>query len=280
MNSTILREKYIISGYRETGCGWHLVDETLFTLNNELVNAWTHIIAAIAFFVQAVLLGNRNEGEFTALLYAAFTVAMVSALAHIFNACSHVAYHVMFLLDNTTIVIFIYVAAVCIAVYTTGCKDNSLYLGLCFFFGVVGLLTASAVRLMNWPTAIRALAYAPYPLCVFWPLLTRLFTYYSYTNKGYVAFVFVQTLAVLFYVTYFPEICFPVTFDILGSSHQWFHVLEVVAMEIFIYSIYKDAECYCNGGGGGDSLVAISLFVLVSGIIFLTGWISIYNSET
>lgn len=58
----LFRERFILSGYRQAGLPWRCYVLSLFQINNETLNVWSHLLAAVCvvmrFMMFAVLQGG------------------------------------------------------------------------------------------------------------------------------------------------------------------------------------------------------------------------------
>uniref|UniRef100_A0A3Q3GBF3 Progestin and adipoQ receptor family member 8 n=1 Tax=Labrus bergylta TaxID=56723 RepID=A0A3Q3GBF3_9LABR len=236
----LFRERFILSGYRPVGLSWRCYLLSLFQIHNETVNVWSHLLAAV--FVVMRFMGPEGQG---------FSVDVASlAVAHLLQSHSEEAHYSVFFLD--------YVG---MAVYQYGCAlhaGTGLLLLLC-----ITSVFLPAAALLAWFSCTTG-CYAklrfrrPYPLhrklCQVVPLgvaylldispvADRLLTH-RWTSNPALPLHFLQVTLFLSSAFFFsfpiPESFSPGRYDILGHSHQLFHILLSVCTLVQQEALFED----------------------------------------
>lgn len=259
---------YISTGYRRMPinslkrCLW-----SAFTIHNDTGNIWTHAIAGIIFLymirwvIEEPRVGS-DRAIFIMYLVCASITMLASAAYHVYRPHSEHAYHFCLSCDLRGILILV-------------CGTNGLIqaLGLKYFFfwKMVWLtLTLSLfVALYNWVphmvrnrlTKRRTIYFASYALMglIAWYQHRFLLHYHrdkvpsfpaleSFEDHHHVNWAILQALGVCYGTQAFgllfrglkiPERFFPRVFDIIGSSHQIFHVIVALGAYLNFVNIYN-----------------------------------------
>ena len=113
-----LREPYIITGYRKPYITTKESLQSIFHINNETFNIWSHVVALLFFIVRysVVLLELRKASSSQRDFYypmlssaiGSWTVYAMSSVAHIFNSKSEHLHHVFYFFDYAGISIHTY----------------------------------------------------------------------------------------------------------------------------------------------------------------------------
>lgn len=239
----LLGNPHIKSGYR----GYlptKLCLKSLFTLHNESINIWSHLLVGLFFFIHyftdySLVRTDDNTTIYDQLAFftmiAAVQIAMfASAAYHLFNCQSEEA-HFRFLLTD----------CIGIAIGLSGCFFPVMhYAFYCFpelkvFYGVIlGSMFGTAGYVVTRPwfgekqyTYFRIVTYSVVALSgiipsAHWTVLHGL--------KSDIVATFIPRIVLLyafggagafFYVTRIPEVLLPGRFDFIGHSHQIWHIL-------------------------------------------------------
>ncbi|XP_072038373.1 progestin and adipoQ receptor family member 3-like [Amphiura filiformis] len=239
---------FIIKGYRNTLSASQCI-QSLLVWSNESINVWTHIIGFLIFLLLAVydnavtipeLQGSWTDHIIYTVYLSCFQFCMLcSAGYHLFCCHSEAACKRWLGLDIAGISIGLlgcYFPAVYYAFYCFQYWRNVHLVIVCTLMMLTIIvqlhrrfLTArwATQRLMLY---ISAVAYGVGPV-VHWIYLNGGFQ--APIIQKFVPMVCVMyvlgILALLFYATKFPERCFPGKLDYIGSSHQWWHIIVVIA---------------------------------------------------
>ena len=234
----------VFSGYRSPKSSPQQCMLSVFSATNETLNFWTHFLPAVYFWYETYKLWGELQlsGEPYMLPMLAFmlclcTFPLTSAVAHVFNCVSDQARHVCFFLDYAALSLFSLGTAIAnhAYVFPDGLLNSSfasIYLPVAFFNAFASLIISCETRFMeNGPRKklFRFLAYAvPYNFdCI--PIYIRFFT--SPLSELLAGTLFLHLrqfmfalMAAFLYTTHLPERLYPGSFDIIGHSHQLFHI--------------------------------------------------------
>lgn len=258
-----LREPFIKSGYRRAySTPWQCF-KSLFYLNNESFNVWSHILTTCYFLVRygtaAATQCNSLLDPFNLPLFASAFGTLIlystSSVAHLFNSMSERGYKICFFFDYAAVSLYTFTSSQAMFFYVrpmnTQCiifESPSLYLCLAALFSFLVTYgcckTDAAVN--KFSTLLRAL-----PALVAWVFSTLPFTAgvtlcsCHATNSScralsacssesvsyYLRHVFCTTLAGFMYSSRLPERLFPGRFDLIGNSHHFLHLCVALATE-------------------------------------------------
>uniref|UniRef100_A0A3Q3GAY6 Progestin and adipoQ receptor family member 8 n=1 Tax=Labrus bergylta TaxID=56723 RepID=A0A3Q3GAY6_9LABR len=243
----LFRERFILSGYRPVGLSWRCYLLSLFQIHNETVNVWSHLLAAV--FVG--ILGFRLQGPEG----QGFSVDVASlAVAHLLQSHSEEAHYSVFFLDYVGMAVYQYGCALALFLYSSDIDWSQSMLGQVFL---------PAAALLAWFSCTTG-CYAklrfrrPYPLhrklCQVVPLgvaylldispvADRLLTH-RWTSNPALPLHFLQVTLFLSSAFFFsfpiPESFSPGRYDILGHSHQLFHILLSVCTLVQQEALFED----------------------------------------
>jgi len=254
---------YIHTGYRGPQ-SWGQCLASVLQFHNETMNIWTHLLGAFIFLAFLCWDWEHASGWASfwdlsviiicVILYQACMV--LSALYHTFNAHSQEAAEFCLMLDlggicasiTASYISGIYYAFWChpflqnfymitVACFiTTGLvfrntfnKEDYLLYRLVFF---IGFVVYGCVPTLHW--VILNGGFDSDEVRLFLPRIVIM-----YLLCG---------LAFLFYVAKFPEVVLPGRFDILGSSHQWWHLFIFICLAYWYATGMSFAEYRSLGG--------------------------------
>uniref|UniRef100_A0A3Q0T2H6 Progestin and adipoQ receptor family member 8 n=1 Tax=Amphilophus citrinellus TaxID=61819 RepID=A0A3Q0T2H6_AMPCI len=239
----LFRERFILTGYRPTGLPWRCYALSLFQIHNETLNVWSHLLAAICVVLRFMGF-SVDISSLPLVLYAlsAVTYLSCSAAAHLLQSHSEQAHYSLFFLDYVGVAIYQYGCALALCLYSSDTAWRQ---------SMVGEVFLPAAALLAW-LSCTACCYAKlhfrrqYPLhrklCQLIPMgvaylldispvAQRLATHSwtSWTSRPALALHFLQVVLFLLSAFFFscavPERFSPGRFDIIGHSHQLFHIL-------------------------------------------------------
>ncbi|XP_067930224.1 progestin and adipoQ receptor family member 3-like [Watersipora subatra] len=238
---------YIRKGYRVNLPASHCFS-SLLVWNNESINVWSHLLGFVLFsgamFTDCLTTSTKGvtliDCFYNILGLLCFMICMLlSAGFHLFYCHSKKACRRWLAMDLAGISIGLigcYLPGVHLAFY---CHQSwrHFYLFVVFLLGVISFgLQLHPRFLSNAWGHYRMLLYsciAGYGVipAVHWIYLSGGFhTDIVQIFYGKIVMIYILALlAVGFYVTKFPECLFPGKMDYIGSSHQWWHIIVVVA---------------------------------------------------
>lgn len=258
-----LREPFIKSGYRRANSTpWQCL-KSLFYINNESFNVWSHIIAALYFAVRyGMAVSNQMDSildpyNLPLLASAMGTVILYSssATAHLFNSISERGYKICFFFDYSAVSFYTFTSCQAMFFYARPVNSHwrifespALYLSLAALFSFLVTYgcckTDAAVNkfstFLRMLSAIAAWIHSTSPILVGMTLCTC-----HATNKRCLSFsacsslpvsyflrhAFYTFLAGFMYSTRLPERLISGKFDLVGNSHHFLHVCVAVGTE-------------------------------------------------
>lgn len=243
-------ESFIVKGYRSPKSSAIQCILSVFEANNETLNFWTHFLPCWYFLW--VLKGLSEEIDFwndpyswplLTYMLASCAFPMASAIAHVFNTMSDKARHVCFFVDYAALSVFTFGVAVSYRAYVfPDALRQTVSVNVFVIGAVVNAMLCTVVschsRFMTpglYPKLLRISAFAAPYFYNCSPVIYRLLygtaeelamesQYYHFRQ-----FIFIATSAFL-YVSHIPERFYPGWFDIVGHSHQLFHVFTILAL--------------------------------------------------
>lgn len=253
------REKYIISRYRPRNLTVLESVRSVFHANNETVNFWSHFLSGVILIVRycSVVwyhspLADHFYFPLTSFTLGCCTVYTMSCLAHVFSSMTEREFHIGYYLDYAAISVYTFTAGQAFYFYchpiASGlllyeCRELFLFLSAVISFGATYSCCMSRHRWLNLRFIIRTGSYivswlhncSPYfmrqlycstdPICN--PDSVHIF------NGCFLTFA----TAALANMSRVPERFFPGTFDLIGQSHHFLHVMTTIG-DHFAYSVF------------------------------------------
>ena len=251
--------EFVFSGYRSTKSWWECT-HSVFRVHNETVNIWTHLMGALVWILMmdatdAMLRYNRVDDVTKSVLKLCFLMCIAmpvfSTTYHTYKCVNEKLYRVLLSLDIVGIHLLMFARTMTEAYVVFYC-DRSAWLNLvmisslpAFALGVYGAWTRT-----QWPF-IPAVLLAHIPVISFLlgssevnaPRIARYLTLsLSGSVTGIVAFVL--------FMYRIPECFYPGKFDIVGSSHQWWHVFTWIGPTLVLLGMLE-LTLYRNEVGCG-----------------------------
>lgn len=240
---------YITDGYRAY-LSPTLIAKSLFLWSNESVNIWSHVIGFILFFVLMiydtfVAVPNFGGGAADVLVLClamtSFQVCMFcSAFYHLVHCHSETVCKRWLMFDMTGVSVALlgvylpgtYYAFYCMQIW------RDFYMGI-FCIMSLGVLSCQLHKDFLSPrwTSYRVTMYLTLAAYGVIPSLHWIYLsggFYSSIVQNFIPKVIVMyllcALAFGFFITYIPERWMPGKLDFVGHSHQWWHIILVVAL--------------------------------------------------
>ncbi|XP_072165374.1 progestin and adipoQ receptor family member 3-like [Diadema setosum] len=239
---------YITHGYRAFLSSGQCV-KSLCRWSNETLNVWTHIFGFFLFlgltiYDNTVVIPYYQGSTFDHVIYTGFLACyqfamFASAGYHLFSGANEDVYKRWFSIDLAGI-----------SVGILGCYIPGIYYAYCCFtfWRDIYLAIATALILVTFvvqmhPRFLTAHWYTRrlmlFTAMVGFGLAPTIHWVYLYggLNTPIVKMMLPRVVvlyllgftALVFFATKFPEICFPGKLDYIGSSHQLWHILVVIA---------------------------------------------------
>ncbi|XP_043558933.1 membrane progesterone receptor epsilon [Chiloscyllium plagiosum] len=273
-----MRECFIVSRYRRpnstvTECVYSVLQPT-----NETFNFWTHYMPLLFFLYRFHQILFKNEElcydhPFLLPMWCfAFGVSIIfaeSCAAHLFNSLSQQLRQIFYYMDyvafnlygfGSAIACYYYIFPLLTVMNPMLLEGNGLcteyshvvkfYSAFCIpgtFLLLVICTIAICKTYIDWAQhryIIRAIVFL-IPINVSVPILIDIFYFDLPLKNPHVFFYFWRQrtwllLAIMFNVSRIPERFWPGLFDVIGQSHQWFH--------LFSFLTVNDQLCYLEYG--------------------------------
>lgn len=284
------RESFILSGYRLPYMTARECVLSLFTLCNESVNVWSHILALFFFCCHYYSvfwrIHNPLDDPFVyPLLSFAFGVScafLMSAGAHLFNSMSPRIRHVCFFFDYAAISVYTYTAGQAFYFYSrplgselTVLNNSSLFLAISMLISFATTTVCCASR-HHWHHYKHLLRTSGYTLS--WFFNTLPYTWRMYTcdseqechaiSKAYfMRHVLCYAVAAIANASKLPERLMPGVFDFIGQSHHFLHIVsamgagdEFITMVLDMEGMREEQRLQSVSFGNTIGLTALVLF--------------------
>uniref|UniRef100_A0A8R1Y0N1 Progestin and adipoQ receptor family member 3 n=1 Tax=Onchocerca volvulus TaxID=6282 RepID=A0A8R1Y0N1_ONCVO len=246
--------EHVHTGYRPPHLSTMQYVKWIFQWNNETINIWTHLIGFFYFtwrqyttnvyFLPAT---NANPTDYiiiSACLFGLQICMLLSTFYHVFGAINAEQRRRFLRLDTFGI------SAGLISIYLLGiytaflCFEEWQNHYFAFLFGIslvaIYLPLSNNIRkvvLFGSPFKCTHLIYLTIVTLGFGPTIHWIFLHGGISSEYVMEwlpnlFVLYATSgsAFLFYISMFPERLKPGVFDLVGYSHQWWHLLIFIAM--------------------------------------------------
>ncbi|KAI0987385.1 hypothetical protein GJ496_008116 [Pomphorhynchus laevis] len=246
--------EYLLSGYRPPLPSVRACLASVFRMHTETINIWTHLLGALIFvcwFANFLLLPSdsippKSKPVITTFFIGAISCLICSTIFHIFS-CHSVRVSKLFnKIDYCGISLLVVGSFIPWLYYAFHCRftEKLVYLILLCVLGVV-CISVSFIDKFGEPAyrSTRAGLFVVFGLCAVVPCghhmiifgVSSSFKHASITWLILMGFLYIS--GALLYANRIPERFFPGKFDILGQSHQIFHVLVVMAAAVHYYGI-------------------------------------------
>ncbi|CAL1547879.1 unnamed protein product, partial [Lymnaea stagnalis] len=258
-------EHYILRGYRHPKSSATQCLLSLFDPTNETINIWTHFLPTWYFVYIACHLwfsidfwNDSYTWPLLTYLLVCCAFPLASAVAHLFNVMSDRARHVCFFLDYSALSLFSFGVAV---IYRAYCfpadlfrddsglslyRDN--YVNLAAISAVLCTFTSCETRFMKPGPLRKALRLGAFAIPYIYdsaPIIYRISQ--SGADEGHSTALQLHSRQFLFafiaaflYASHLPERLLPGIFDIIGHSHQLFHVSSILAVMDQLQAVLLD----------------------------------------
>ena len=283
------KERYLTRGYRQPYSTFLDCLASLFRLNNETLNVWTHLIPLILLFLYFIQTfpselwpPTKIHPWYYPLLSEEISILayhLGSAMAHLFNCMTPRIRHICFFIDYAAISMFGMGGACATYYYLRPLNTNIIFFNMPnVFIGMASIANVMAVYLScasrhKWEKSkylVRTLAFTlPYFMGSFpfyYRVLNCLFIGEECTTSLVMLVVgsFGYLVAAIFNSTRFPEKHYRSSFDICGHSHQWVHIITSFGTLAHILSVQTELQQRAD-----------KMDILLEGITFCSslGWV-------
>ena len=257
------REPFIRSAYRPAySTPWECV-KSLFYINNESFNVWSHVFTTVFFVIRysttALTQTPHLFDPFNLPLFASaigtLSVYSTSSVAHLFNSISERAYKTCFFFDYAAISLYTFTSAQAMFFYIRPTNTNWIifeipFIYLCLAATLSFLATYSCCKtgaeVNKFSTFFRTISVllawlnstSPFivgvTLCSCHASSTSCMAFSACNSVSisyYFRHAFCIVVAGLMYSTRLPERLLPGRFDLVGNSHHFMHVLVALSTE-------------------------------------------------
>lgn len=260
------RERGILTGYRLANQPWRYYIGSLFQIHNETLNVWTHLIG---LFVIWYALGQyfliydwRTDKDSWPMLTFGICCSLthfLSSMAHLLHSKSLYIHHLVFMVDFIGVVLFAFGTGI-LALYS--CSDRDMYAFLSPFylpllafmtwfnhaFFCFALLCYSGESSGTKRRTLQVSALLTEVLLICVPFSPRYYKCYidpecSIHSLGHITLTYPAfCMQAFFFLSQIPEKIFPGKFDIVGHSHQLFHVAATISQLLQLRAVHLDIQ--------------------------------------
>uniref|UniRef100_A0A8C6SNE5 Progestin and adipoQ receptor family member VII, b n=1 Tax=Neogobius melanostomus TaxID=47308 RepID=A0A8C6SNE5_9GOBI len=258
----VFRERYVLSGYRQTDHSWRYYFLTLFQRHNESINVWTHLLTALIILVKCQeisqtvdFLRDPHAQPLFIILLTTFITLSFSALAHLLSAKSELSFFTFYFLDYFGVAVYQYGCAVAHYYYVIEEEWHSRVRG--FYLPTAAFLSwltcfgccygrYASLDMPKFANKLFQLVPCSLAYCLDTsPVVHRIYKCYQ-TGCSDPAVSYHFYILILFVVSaYFfsfphPESLFTGRCDFIGQGHQIFHVLMAACALMQIAALRMD----------------------------------------
>ncbi|XP_063417622.1 membrane progestin receptor alpha-B-like [Mytilus trossulus] len=257
----LLQNRGIVFGYRQINQPWSYYARSICQFHNETFNIWTHLIAIVIHLSMIYQYADecdfyRDKHSWTLLIFSVCCIysTTISVIAHIFHSKNIDAHYSLFLFDYTGAYLYAYASGL-IAIYYFSDQytydvivNEYLVAHLIFSFGGVILMCIMKTSfghkdhqrtrkgLLSLFFSLHAILMSATVARKYWLSLNGNNEYLaSITNYNWIYLYFI--LGGLSYSCHSPEVFFPGMFDIIGQSHQIFHIFATLTQILQIRAV-------------------------------------------
>ncbi|XP_071953580.1 membrane progestin receptor beta-like [Antedon mediterranea] len=268
----IFREPYIQFGYRRPDQPLLYYFKSLFQFHNETLNVWTHGIGCIFIlcksihYCQHLDITDQFAQIFCLFCFASFVYLFLSMLAHLLHSHSYLMHYVSFYFDYMGISIYGLGGGIGYFYLTSDpeflsyLKNVYMPLNWTFAYLLCACCTYAKYRYERpyppmrkvWQMLPAASGY----LTAVSPFLVHRLPYglihrsFNEADSLHVAQICLFIIASFFFSVPYPQKLIPGKFDILGHSHQLFHVFVAGSTSCLMDALFLDfksrREVYSN----------------------------------
>ena len=259
------QEAFILSGYRKPySSTWECL-QSLFYVNNETFNMWSHIVVCLYFVVRysvvLIELGRSSSSPKQDFYYpmlssaiGSVTIYALSATAHTFNSRSEKLHRVFYFFDYAGISIYTYTSGQVMFFYNRPIQTGWRIFESALFYTIIGASLSflatffccqskvglrkhgSAIRIIpvfaGWLNTVLSLAVGV-TMCSCHAVTTC--QSFIACNELLITYFrrhcFYSIVGGLIYGSKLPERLLPGKFDIIGSSHHFLHIFGALSTE-------------------------------------------------
>jgi predicted membrane channel-forming protein YqfA (hemolysin III family) len=271
----IYKINHFFSGYRLPNSSFFCCIKSLLKLNNnDVVYFWTHFIAFGYFIIQfiKVYTSITNEQELVIIwpmviyMTTVCFFLLMSSIAHAFNCMSSRARHICFCLDYIGISLYGLGCGIAFNAYTLTIDQTYRHHWFFKYYVASSILVITPMNTMscasrfilskNKRAIMRTSSFIIQYLFVSLPLFYRFYLHFtassgsSFLNNQSDLFYLIQFgtafVSIVLYVSRVPESIWPGHFDIIGQSHQIFHITTSISTWFQVKALSMDLNYVLN----------------------------------
>lgn len=270
--------------------------KSLFQWNNETINVWTHFFTLLFFVwkfysLQVDLLWNPDYWPLLAFAIGSFSYPALSTIAHAFSSMPLNIRHLCFCCDYAGISVYSMGSSVAYFAYSTptDVRDSllgSLHQPVNLIMAVFCCHICCISRHKKWrsiQTTMRAASFAvPYIFTSSFVIYGILSSFYTKSTWFHYSQFFWCTLMAVTMTAKIPEKYFSEYFDVVGHSHQWFHIFVFIATNNQINAVILDMKHleHTQGIPASSFIGTVGLVILVIVIDAFIVVIYSYDGDT
>ncbi|XP_045186271.2 membrane progestin receptor alpha-B-like isoform X1 [Mercenaria mercenaria] len=265
-----MRIPHVKTGYRLPYQPWSYYVKSLLHVHNESVNVWTHLIGCLLILFQTYTYygiyedkGSKIKGTVLGLGICCFITLFNSATAHLLHSKSCHANFLVFMYDYVGVVSWGFGTAI-LALYGVSSKDMYDWLGPYFVtiqivWTYLNFINICLAKLwyghdlsLSQRKIMVVVGISIQGLWNFIPFFPRYIECFKsseceLSSLNHVTIVCVSFICMtLAFVLHQPESTWPGYFDIIGQSHQIFHVFVILTMTLQFRCLYIDFKTNAN----------------------------------
>lgn len=253
------QDKLILSGYRTPGLTALESVWSIFQWHNETFNFWTHFLVFGYFIWKFASLdvpdwSDRYYWPLMCACVGTCTYPLLSSLAHAFSSMDAKTRHLVFYLDYMGISVFSCTSSVGFLAYSS--PAHVLVSPVAYFFaytcGILAVMSCIACCMSRHQDArdiAHLLRLSSFAVPFFFTTIFLLFwLFYNQSSplKHHYAHILWNPMIALVNASKLPERLVPVYFDVIGHSHQIFHIVVFIATNYQMDALIQD--CFLKKG--------------------------------
>ncbi|KAJ8901949.1 hypothetical protein NDN08_004151 [Rhodosorus marinus] len=248
-----VRYDCVTHGYRPVGLSWRELVNSAFTVHNELVNFWTHFVPAVLFPCALLVLYALSWSNLEPLDMLCFGIFFCtasyclfsSAMYHLFICKSEEVCELLTRQDARGILGLTCASypSMLVSIFRTMPVTRNLYIAMVLIFNVGTSLFvefSSYKKLVRYRVQVMLftakLGIVPAVHFIIVHDDGKLINAFIY---GFLKMAAMYTFGIVIYGTQLPERLFPGKVNIVGHSHQWWHVCVFLASASWAQSLWS-----------------------------------------
>ena len=212
-----------------------LLKASFFGLHNESLNAWSHFMGGTYFLLESFK--QTQLAPFVYCVCATFCF-LSSGLCHFTTGFGERAYDMFGRLDYAGISVLTWGTTTSVSLQVFEPEDPRLKTIVAWTTAIAGITLSSAVLNVR-SKVIRVTLYALAGSCTLIPLVIRREHPFAqrYVKETFISMLLCYLIGLTFYLWRIPERWFPGKFDLIFSSHHFWHVAVWLASFIHFQSL-------------------------------------------